>query len=96
MEGDHLVLLGQHLVLVWASSPVAVHHRLDTEDDMDSSESRREWPEYMSPETAAKYLDVSINTLSDWRTKGTGPAFKRLGPRLVRYRRQDLDEWAAP
>lgn len=50
-----------------------------------------EWPEWMSPETAARYLDTSTNTLADWRVKGKGPAFKRVGQRMVRYRRTDLD-----
>lgn len=53
-----------------------------------------DWPEYMSPATASAYLDVSINTLSDWRTRGTGPTFSRMGSRLIRYLRSDLDMWA--
>ena len=43
-----------------------------------------EWPEWLSPEVAAKYLDT-------WRFKGKGPAFKRVGQRMVRYRRSDLE-----
>tara|TARA_R110002072_G_scaffold102306_1_gene225069 strand:- start:886 stop:1095 length:210 start_codon:yes stop_codon:yes gene_type:complete len=50
-----------------------------------------EWPEWLSPEVAAKYLDTSPNTLADWRFKGKGPAFKRVGQRMVRYRRSDLE-----
>lgn len=50
-----------------------------------------EWPEWMSPEVAARYLDSSINTLNDWRSKGKGPAFKRVGQRMIRYRKTDLD-----
>ena len=53
------------------------------------------WPEWLSPETAAKYLDTSIFTLSDWRLKGKGPAYSKAGQRLVRYRRADLDAWIA-
>lgn len=52
-----------------------------------------EWPEWQSPETAARYLDTSVNTLTDWRVKGKGPTFKRIGQRMVRYRKADLDEW---
>ncbi len=54
-----------------------------------------EWPEWLSPETAAKYLDTSINTLTDWRAKGVGPAYKKIGQRMVRYLRADLDAWMA-
>lgn len=52
-----------------------------------------EWPEWQSEETAARYIDTSPNTLNAWRTRGKGPAFKRIGQRLVRYRKQDLDDW---
>ena len=50
-----------------------------------------EWPAGMSPEVAARYLDSSVNTLNYWRYKGMGPAFKRVGQRMVRYHRDDLD-----
>jgi predicted DNA-binding transcriptional regulator AlpA len=36
---------------------------------------------------------VSEQTLDIWRRKGIGPAWVRLGPRLIRYRRGDLVEW---
>lgn len=50
-----------------------------------------EWPEWLSPETAAKYLDTSVNTLTDWRAKGVGPSYKKIGQRMVRYAKADLD-----
>lgn len=40
--------------------------------------------------TAAKFLNVSVNTLHNWRHKGRGPAFVRLSKSYVRYRRRDL------
>lgn len=52
-----------------------------------------EWPEWMSEETAARYMDTSQSTLNYWRAHGKGPAFKRVGQRMVRYRKQDLDDW---
>ncbi|MCB6177531.1 helix-turn-helix domain-containing protein [Rhodobacter sp. Har01] len=52
-----------------------------------------EWPEWQSPETAAKYLDTAEQTLADWRCKGVGPAFKKIGQRMVRYRKEDLDAY---
>ena len=52
-----------------------------------------EWPEWLSPEVAARYLDTSTNTLADWRSKGKGPRFKRIGQRMVRYSKADLDEF---
>ena len=43
---------------------------------------------------AADYLGLSRRTLDGYRVSGDGPAFHRFGNR-VRYRRSDLDEWAA-
>ena len=43
---------------------------------------------------AAAYLDLSSRTLDGYRVSGEGPAFHRFGNR-VRYRKSDLDEWAA-
>ena len=43
---------------------------------------------------AADYLDLSPRTLDGYRVSGEGPAFHRFGNR-VRYRRPDLDAWAA-
>ena len=43
---------------------------------------------------AAAYLGLSARTLDGYRVSGDGPAFHRFGNR-VRYRRPDLDAWAA-
>ena len=43
---------------------------------------------------AADYLGLSHRTLDCYRVSGAGPAFHRFGNR-VRYRKSDLDEWAA-
>jgi len=43
---------------------------------------------------AATYLGLSRRTLDGYRVSGGGPAFHRFGNR-VRYRRPDLDAWAA-
>ncbi len=41
---------------------------------------------------AAQYLALGQRTLENWRCRGDGPAFVRLG-RVVRYRVLDLDAW---
>lgn len=43
---------------------------------------------------AAAYLALSPRTLEKWRTRGTGPAYSRIGRRVV-YRRDDLDAFVA-
>lgn len=39
---------------------------------------------------AAAALDVAVQTLRNWRWRGEGPRFVKVGTRLVRYRRGDL------
>jgi predicted DNA-binding transcriptional regulator AlpA len=47
----------------------------------------------LDPHATAKFLGgVSILTLADWRTKGVGPAYVKVG-RCVRYRLSDLQTW---
>lgn len=41
---------------------------------------------------AAALLAISVRTLQAWRSKGTGPAYVRVG-RVIRYRRGDLLKW---
>ena len=49
----------------------------------------------LMPEAVAVELGVAPATLAAWRSRGTGPAFVKLGPRLVRYRRADLSTYVA-
>ena len=49
---------------------------------------------FFNTRCAARYLGLSHRTLDGYRVSGNGPAFHRFGNR-VRYRRSDLDAWAA-
>jgi excisionase family DNA binding protein len=40
----------------------------------------------------AEYLGVPVNTLYDWRTKGYGPAGRRVG-KYLRYKAADVIAW---
>lgn len=51
-------------------------------------------PVLLTPKEAAAFLRVSEKTLEGWRSKGTGPKFRRLGHRTVRYLQADLIDWA--
>ena len=51
--------------------------------------------------TASKLLDTNqlaeqllnkLNTIEDWRIKGVGPRYIKIG-RLVRYRLEDVELW---
>lgn len=50
-------------------------------------------PALLTTKEAAAFLQVSEKTLEKWRTKGTGPKFRRLGHRTVRYLQADLIAW---
>ena len=49
---------------------------------------------YLTTREAARYLGLAARTLRRYRVTGEGPVFHRFGGR-VRYRREDLDAWAA-
>ncbi|MDR3529308.1 MAG: helix-turn-helix domain-containing protein [Rhodopila sp.] len=42
---------------------------------------------------AARFLGLSCRTLEKHRTFGTGPAYRKIGGRVV-YRIEDLQRWA--
>lgn len=50
---------------------------------------------YLKEAAAAERLGVRPRSLQRWRQLGTGPAFTRMGPRLIAYRESDLDSWTS-
>lgn len=46
-----------------------------------------------TPEAAAR-INRGVQTLNEYRSRGRGPAFVRVGGRIY-YRPEDLDAWAA-
>lgn len=44
----------------------------------------------VSTAEASAFLSVSPRTLEDWRLRGGGPRFRKIGRRLVRYLKSDL------
>jgi predicted DNA-binding transcriptional regulator AlpA len=50
-------------------------------------------PRFLRTPEAARFLGLSGRTLEKHRTYGTGPAFKKLGGRVV-YAIADLQAWA--
>lgn len=49
----------------------------------------------VSPKRAAEILGVSVRTLEEWRRKQIGPAFVKLGPKLIRYEIADIERFLA-
>ena len=50
-------------------------------------------PRYLRTPEAARFLGLSGRTLEKHRTYGTGPAYHKLGGRVV-YALEDLQAWA--
>jgi hypothetical protein len=50
-------------------------------------------PRYLRTSEAARYLSLSPRTLEKHRTYGTGPAYRKIGGRVV-YALADLTAWA--
>lgn len=42
---------------------------------------------------AARFIGLRPRALESWRNKGTGPAFVKIGSRVIRYRMASLQEW---
>ena len=40
---------------------------------------------------AADILHAKVQTLRNWRWRGEGPRYRKIGARMVRYRRRDLE-----
>jgi hypothetical protein len=49
--------------------------------------------DFLNSQQAADFLDLKPGTLANWRVKGIGPQFFRLGG-YVRYDRNDLIAFA--
>ncbi|WP_421699822.1 helix-turn-helix transcriptional regulator [Ancylobacter sp.] len=49
-------------------------------------------PRYLRTKEAATFLSLSARTLEKHRTYGTGPAYRKLGGRVV-YSIDDLQAW---
>jgi predicted DNA-binding transcriptional regulator AlpA len=49
-------------------------------------------PRFLRTKEAAEFLSLSARTLEKHRTYGTGPAYRKLGGRVV-YAIDDLDAW---
>ena len=43
--------------------------------------------------SVAEFLDVTQGHLKNLRTKGGGPHYRKIGPRLVRYPREEVLAW---
>ncbi len=48
---------------------------------------------YLRPNKAAKYMQLSMSTLAKMRMRGDGPAYTKAGQKMVLYELADLNVW---
>lgn len=47
--------------------------------------------QYLSPKEVSVFAGISKAQLEVWRAKGGGPKFSRIGKRVIKYRRDDVE-----
>jgi predicted DNA-binding transcriptional regulator AlpA len=52
-------------------------------------------PEYLSSQQLADLLGVTRDALEQLRRRGGGPPYVRVSPRMLRYRRSDVEAFFA-
>ena len=52
------------------------------------------WFNLIDEKAAAEFLGLTDRTMQKLRQKGGGPRYSALSSRCLRYRRQDLRQWA--
>ena len=58
-----------------------------------SAELPESWPEWMGVETAARYLDVTVERVRKLKERGRLPCYQEGPGCRVFFRRSELDEW---
>ena len=50
-------------------------------------------PQFLNESSAAKYLGISVKSLQRWRFERRGPAYGKVGGKIVRYSIDDLNQF---
>ena len=45
----------------------------------------------LKEEDAARYLNIAVQTLRNWRCRCEGPPYLKIGRRAIRYHSEDLE-----
>lgn len=47
----------------------------------------------LSPKEVANLLKVEVETLQKWRSVGKGPKYIKITPKIVRYYKEEIDDF---
>ena len=81
------------LDIVPPADGVPRHHHLDRRADQIAAEGAGNADDLLTTTDLAEWLGVSTQWLEIGRSKGYGPLFVVIGPRRIRYRRDDVMRW---
>lgn len=48
---------------------------------------------YLTPKQLSELIQVPVSVLAQWRCRGQGPVFMKLGGKHVRYSRETVESW---
>jgi predicted DNA-binding transcriptional regulator AlpA len=65
-------------------------HQLGRAQNTNAADGGKEW---IDDKALARMLDLSVETIQQWRGRDEGPPYAKLGPRAVRYRLADVRAW---
>ena len=68
-------------------------HHLDSHADQLIVTGEGNENDMLSTEEVASWLHTSVQWLEKGRWKGWGPPYKRITPKMIRYRRSDVLAW---
>lgn len=69
------------------------HLRGDLLRELGGDRDHAKWPEWMSVETAANYLDVTVERVRKLKDRREIPYYQEAPGCRVFFRRSELDEW---
>ncbi|APR51045.1 DNA-binding protein [Sphingomonas koreensis] len=66
---------------------------MQDEDANDRAARAARGSPFLTPQQAAHFLGLSVRTLQEYRSAGTGPRYRRHS-RHIRYHIDDLEHWS--
>ena len=78
---------------IWLSIAAVHTNRRQPVNQPPSSSEGLQPLQLLNEVQAGEYLSLSHRTLQNWRVKGGGPKYRKIGAKTVRYHLLDLQVW---